>query len=248
MKTTNALALLIIVGALGVSQMAYADSSTLSVLPASLNSTIGASFTVTVQLNPANNTVCVAKGTLLFSNVTCQSITIADGVTAQTAPTCASPNFIIGIPKCATTIQNLFSVSVKGNQDGQGNISFTGVKIIGAGADVPFTSQAGVYTIVAPQTPPQVTAPAPKPTQQTAAPTPTTTQQTVKQSVEELATAETPVITQETNFSQPAALKETTGLGGLLAWLGANFWWVLLLTLLAAAAYYYYIKNTAKSA
>jgi len=159
------LTILTVAGLLGMNQMVYADNSTLFVLPASLNSPVGAPFNVSVQLNPVSNKVCVVKGALVINNLTCQSITVANGVMVQVAPTCAAPNFTLGIAKCVTTTQNLFSVSVKGTQAGQGSIALTDIKVIGVGANVAFSLQGGVYNIsaieiVAPKTTPTST-PAP---------------------------------------------------------------------------------------
>src|SRR5258708_1677342 len=145
MKKILLLSLLISIGTLALGQAAYAENAILSVLPASLSTAANTAFTASVQLNPANNKVCVVKGTLAFNNVTCQSITVADGVTTQKAPSCASPSFTLGIPQCATTLRNIFSASVKGTLAGQGTVSLSDVKVIGAGTDVPFTLQDGAY-------------------------------------------------------------------------------------------------------
>ena len=190
MKKIILLALLTVVGMLGVSQMALADNSILSVLPASQNSTVGAPFNVSLQLNPASNKVCVVQGTLSFSNLSCQSITVASGIMAQIAPTCASPSFMLGIPGCATTAQNLLSSSVEGTQAGQASLSITGIDVIGTSADVPSTSQAGNYNITniataqttapatTPKTTPVTTVILPVPSaQQAATPAQETTQQ-----------------------------------------------------------------------
>jgi len=150
MEKITLLVLLTIVGIFRVSQMVYADSSILSVLPASLNSTVGIVFNVSVQIDPASNNVCVVKGTLNFDNLSCQDITIADSsVIAMITPTCANPSFVLGIPKCTTTVQSILSVSAKGIQAGQGNLSLTEVNVIGAGIDVPFSAEEGVYNIIA---------------------------------------------------------------------------------------------------
>ena len=152
MKKIILLTLLTIVGVLGTSQMVLADSAVLSALPASANSTVGTPFNVSVQINPANNEVCVVKGTLSFSNLTCKSITVASGLMTAVAPTCASPSFTIGIPKCSTASQSILSASVAGTQAGQGSLSFAGIKVVGVGVVVPSGLQGGTYNITAVQT------------------------------------------------------------------------------------------------
>jgi len=149
MKKIILTSIIVIVGLLAMGQVAFAASAVLSVLPSATSSIVGTSFNVSAQINPAGNNVCVIKGTINFDNLSCQNITLASGLMAQTVPTCVAPNFMIGIPKCASASQNLFSVSVKGSEAGQASLSFSGVKVIGAGTDVVFSSQSGTYNIVA---------------------------------------------------------------------------------------------------
>jgi hypothetical protein len=149
MKKITLAALLIAIGILGASHIVLAGNSILSASPASLSSTVGSVFNVFVRIDPADNKACVIKGTLVLDKLACQSITVASGLMAQTTPTCADPSFIIGIPKCATIEQNIFSVAVKGTVAGQGSLSFAGVKVIGAGADVLSSARGGVYDIAA---------------------------------------------------------------------------------------------------
>ena len=155
MKKITLLSIFVLVGIFGISQIVFAESAVLSVSPASLEKTAGTSFNVSVGLNPSNNKTCVVKGTLNFDNLSCQSITVANGLMAQTTPTCANPSFTIGIPKCTTAVQNILSISTKGSSAGQAGLALSGVNIIGAGFAVPFNTQNGVYTITAPliQTP-----------------------------------------------------------------------------------------------
>jgi len=149
MKKIIKISLAVIIGILTISQIALASSAVLSVVPTTVSNIVGAPFSVTAQINPVGNDICVVKGTLNLDKLTCQSITLASGVMGQTVPTCEIPNFTLGIPKCTTSLTNLFTISVKGNQAGQASIIFTNVKVIGAGKDVPFGSQSGTYNITA---------------------------------------------------------------------------------------------------
>ena len=162
---------LIVIGVLALGQVALADSAVLSVSPASASSTVGAPINISVQINPAANKVCVVKGTLNLSNLTCQSISLSVDPTKTfvvTNPTCANPSFNLGIYNCATTTQNILSLSVRGVQVGQASLSFTGIKVIGEGTDVAFTSQGGLYNITAAALP--VPKPVQKPKQEVTAP------------------------------------------------------------------------------
>ncbi|MBU2540210.1 DUF4430 domain-containing protein [Patescibacteria group bacterium] len=149
MKKITLLVLLTIVVIFGMSQMVYADSSTLSVLPASLNSTAGSVFSISIQIDSVNNDICVVKGTLNFDNLSCQNIITDSGVMAMITPTCASPSFVLGIPKCVVAVQNILSVSAEGVQAGQGKLFLTDVNVIGAGTDIPFNVEGGAYNITA---------------------------------------------------------------------------------------------------
>jgi type 1 fimbria pilin len=118
-----------ILGSLFLGQAVYAASSTLSVIPSTGSKNVGTTFSTSVQIDPQGNKICVVKGTVSFNNLTCRNITIASGLIAQATPTCASPNFTIGITKCTTAVKNLFSISVKGTKEGQGTISIFGLRL-----------------------------------------------------------------------------------------------------------------------
>jgi len=148
MKKIFLLSLLILAGII-VGNYVFASNATLSVIPSSGSKTVGQTISVSVQLNPSANSVCVVKGTLVFENTTCQSITVGSGFMTQVSPTCSNPTFTLGIAGCSTNIQNLLTVSAKVGSAGAGKISLSGVKIIGAGADVAFSTINGSYDIVA---------------------------------------------------------------------------------------------------
>lgn len=148
MKKIFTSSLIIIASLLVANQVAFADSSVLFPSPASGTSTISKSFDISVQINPQSNNVCVVKGTINLNKLTCQSITLASGIIGQTVPTCTVPNFTLGIPKCTTSTKNLFSVKVLGSEISQGSLSLGDVKVIGAGVDVAYNLQGGIYNIV----------------------------------------------------------------------------------------------------
>ena len=141
------LSLFAIVGVLGLGQIAFAESTMLSVLPTTINKTVGTPFDISARINPAGNNVCAVRGTIDFKGLSCQNITVASGLMAAIAPTCASPSFLIGIPKCTTNIQNIFSMSVKGTRAGIINLAFTSVRIMGAGIGDSSVWQGGAYNI-----------------------------------------------------------------------------------------------------
>ena len=149
MKKIIFTSIIMVIGFFAGGQNVFASNAILLVQPSSASNTAGEPFNISVQVDPTGNNVCVIKGTINLNNLICQNITVENGLIAQTVPTCATPNFTIGIPKCTSASQKLFSVSVKGDQVSQSSLSFTGVKIIGAGVDVAFSSQTGNYDITA---------------------------------------------------------------------------------------------------
>lgn len=144
------LTLLIATGILTTGNLALADSSLVFITPTETTSTVGNSFDASVKVDPKNGKVCVVEGTISFNNLTCKNITVGAGLIAQTTPTCSAPNFTLGIPKCATDIRDIFTVSVSGNTDGEASIALSNVKVVGEGEDTPFSLQNGNYGIVSP--------------------------------------------------------------------------------------------------
>jgi len=146
-KTKIILSAIIFLSITGLSGTANAAEASLYVSPASIAKTAGNIFSASVGFTAANNKVCAVEGTLVFSNLTCQGITVADGVMAQSSPTCSNPHFLIGVPNCATSDKTLLTISVKAGNAGNASISVTGVDIIGEGSSVGSTSTKGNYTI-----------------------------------------------------------------------------------------------------
>lgn len=238
MKKIFILSLLVIVGVLAVSQVVLADSAMISAIPAASSITVGTSFNVSVQLNPANNKVCVVKGTINLDKLTCQSITLASGVMGQTTPTCEAPSFTIGIPKCTAVPQNLFTVSVKGTQAGQASLTFSGVKVIGAGTDVPFGSQSGIYEIITSAVK-VITNPEPTPVQKIITKTATVIQP-VKQATNTATTTSIEQAAQENNIS--------ANTGAVLAVITSGYAWSLLIIIVILCLIYgiYYLTKKNK--
>jgi len=165
-KTKIVLSVAIFLSTVGV---VSAASSSLSVSPASATKNVGEFSFVTIGINSLGNKVCGAEGTLVFNNLSCQSITTASGLMAQSSPTCSNPYFLVGIPSCTTVNKDLFTVSVKAGNAGVASISATGVDVIGEGKSVGSTLANGNYTInavVAPIIPVPVVVPKTTPTAQ----------------------------------------------------------------------------------
>jgi hypothetical protein len=146
-KTKIILSVIIFLAVAGIAGTASAAGASLYVSPASVAKTAGNIFSASVGFTAANNKVCAVEGTLVFSNLTCQSITVADGVMAQSSPTCSNPHFLIGVPNCTTSDKALLTISVKAGSAGNASISIAGVDIIGEGSSVGSTSTKGSYTI-----------------------------------------------------------------------------------------------------
>lgn len=234
MKKIILLSVLVVAGIV-FGQAVLAENATLSVLPAAQDITAGAALSASVHLNPNGNKICVVKGVLVFDNLSCQSITVSSSVMAQVTPTCSSPNFTLGIPGCSSAVSNFITASAKGNTAGTASVSLEGVKVIGAGADIPFNLQNGVYNIIAVRPVEQ-----PKVVQQ----------QNVTQPTPEPTASETAEST-ETPAQETAAENEipmNVGAAGLTAsnqeW--NNYFWLALIVfaaLIVVYGIYYFRKN-----
>lgn len=155
--------LLVVISILFAGQVALAENASLLVSPATGTGNVGSGINATVQVYPAGNKVCVVKGTLVFGNLTCQNISVTSGLLATMTPTCASPSFSIGIPTCTKDVKNILTVAVAGTSAGSSSVNFSGVKVIGEGVNVPFSTQGATYTINAVVVQPVATTqPAPK--------------------------------------------------------------------------------------
>jgi len=158
-KTKIILSAIIFSAVIGFVGTANAAGASLYVSPATLTKTAGDTFNVSVGFNASGNKVCAVEGTLVFNNLTCQSITMAGDVTPQSSPTCANPYFLIGVPSCTTADKVLLTVLVKAGSASTASIGLTSVDIIGEGVSVGSASVSASYTISAVPAP----APTPKP-------------------------------------------------------------------------------------
>jgi len=129
---------------------ANAASTSLYLSPSTLTKATGNTFSISVGVNVLGNKVCAVEGTLSFNNLSCQSITMADGVMTQSSPTCSNPYFLIGIPNCTIIDKALLTVSVKAGSAGIASMSVTGVDVMGEGTSISTTSVSGNYTLTPP--------------------------------------------------------------------------------------------------
>ncbi len=117
------------------------------VSPTGLTKNVNESFVVNTSVSASENKVYAVEGTINFKNLACEKITVADGMMAQSTPTCAKPYFLIGIPTGTNKDTVLFSMTVKGIATGDATITFTNVDSIGEGKSISDDSTAGTYTI-----------------------------------------------------------------------------------------------------
>ena len=215
----------------------FASAASLNVSPSSLSKKVGDSFTVSVGVTAGGSKVCMAEGTINLDKLSCTDITVADGLIAQTTPTCAKPTFSIGIPSCTTSDKTLFTVAVKAPTAGTAIFGLTGVDVVGEGVSLGSSSSKGEYTIaiaqpiVTPVTSPVVT---PKTT------TPVRTDTIKKPATEEVTTATATSVTETAvTPSNDLAAAET-------ATRGVPVPWVALIGVLALALGYFTAKKLKK--
>jgi len=240
-KTKIILSAIICLSVVGFVGTINAAGASLYVSPATLTKTAGNTFSVSVGFSASGSKVCAVEGTLVFNNLTCQSITVASDVMAQSSPTCSNPYFLIGIPNCTTLDKTLITVSVKAGNAGTASINATGVDIIGEGASISTAFVGGNYTIIAPVVVQQpVVQPKESPIVENQPEEITTPQQ------EE--TTPTPVVavTPEVNVAQASlftVMKNILSFGTGKAWLAII---VIILIILVLTILYFVAKNRRK--
>ena len=232
MKNTNIKILFLSFVLLSVFSFAattQAAGDSLYVSPASSTVNTGNNITVSAVAGTSGDKICAVQGTIVFNNMTCQNITVTNGLLIQTSPTCSSPSFVLAIPKCATTDTVLFTVSSKAGNAGTASISFSGVKLAGVGVVVGTSSIGGNYTVnalpvVQTQTPP--------------AQQPKVVKTTVPKT-EQITTTKTTTATPEANNLQ-ASLAGASGSSFFVKlgkWFISNIIWIIVLIIASAASY-----------
>jgi hypothetical protein len=150
MKKTNIKILFlsfVLLSVFGLAVTAQAAGDSIYVSPATSTVNAGGNITASVVAGTSGDKICAVQGTIVFNNMTCQSITVTNGLLVQNSPTCSNPSFVLAIPKCATTDTTLFTVSSTAGNAGTASISFSGVKLAGVGVVVGTASTAGNYTV-----------------------------------------------------------------------------------------------------
>lgn len=231
-KTKIILSAIIFLLVAGFTGIVFAASPSLYVSPASLTKTVGNTFGVSIGVNASGSKVCAVEGTIVFNNLSCQSITVASDATPQSSPTCSSPHFLIGVPGCTTAGKVLFTVSVKAGSTGAASISFTGVDIIGEGVSLGSTSVSGNYTInaVPKPTPTPISTPTSTPASTpTPTPTPTPIPENITPQQEE--TTPTPPIIAAASAAEVVKTSLLASIANILSF-GTGKTWISIITIL----------------
>lgn len=118
-----------------------------TITPASLEKNAGDIFGASVVVNTPGSKVYAVEGTLAFDGLSCQSIAVADGLVAQSAPTCTNPYFLVGIPSGTATDKEILHVVVKAAHPGNAALGLSSVDVIGEGMSLSSVANNGVYTI-----------------------------------------------------------------------------------------------------
>ena len=214
---------LMFLSALCFGKEANAANASLYISPASATENAGSTFDISAKVSTQGNKVCVVEGRLVFNNLTCQNITVANGFMAQTSPTCSDPHFVLGIPTCTTAVKNLFTISVKAGSVGSASASFTGAGIIGVGVLISSDSAGGNYTIKA-----ALPTPTPKPGEPT--PTPQASQNN-GQNQQNQGNSQTSGNNQNL-MNQTAGIANAGGIKAFGEWAASNIIWIIILILI----------------
>ena len=127
--------------------VAYAADPILVVAPDTLTKTIGETFHTSIVVNTTGQAVYAVEGTIVFDNLICKNITVAEGLVVQSTPTCANPYFLVGIPNGTTIDKSLVTVSLSAPHAGNAHIVLSSVDIIGEGVSLSKASAGGNYII-----------------------------------------------------------------------------------------------------
>lgn len=147
MKTKNYLLLSVLTAGLLLATSVQAGTAGLYVSPSTATKNVGDTMTITVGVAAADNEVYAVEGTLSFDNLTCQSITVAGGLTPQTSPSCASPSFLLGVPGGTKVSKTLLTVVVKATTAGTASLTVKNVDVVGKGTSLSKAGVSGSYTV-----------------------------------------------------------------------------------------------------
>jgi len=225
-KTKIVLSAFILLSVMGLVGIVNAANPSMYVSPSSLNRNSGSVFNTSIGVSTQGNKVCVIEGTIIFNNLTCQSIVLASDVMAQASPTCSNPYYLIGIPGCTMADKVLLTVAVKAGSAGTASISQSGIDIIGEGVSLGSSSITGNYTI---NSAPAVTStPESTSTEQIIQPEPETTEpiQTTDEPTSSINPEQASLVSTGFNFS--------------------NYLWIGLILILVIIGGIYFVKKTKK--
>lgn len=140
---------LILIAFIGFSFTTFASTTpSVYVTPTGITKNVGEVFSTSINVNASDSKVYAVEGTINFKNLSCESITLADGLMAQTTPTCAKPYFLVGIPNGTNIDTVVLNIKVKSVSAGEAIINVSNVDIIGEGKSIGTNSTNGIYTIV----------------------------------------------------------------------------------------------------
>ncbi len=217
--------------ALSIAGIASAETS-VSVAPATATKNLGETLQASVELSTQNDSVCVISGDISFTNLSCQTISIAAGIMAQSAPSCQNPHFVVGIPQCVVGAKTLLNISAQATIPGTGSINLANVETINQSNKVISTSANGSYAIQGVLSSSTSSASSPTTPNTTTTPEPATGNATPTNETVSPAAA-----------GGPAAVSTTPAGNGLLAsikdaLLNKDAAWILGILVLLAIAYY----------
>lgn len=246
-RTKIILLTIIFLSIISVTNIAYAKESSLYVSPTDLTKTTGDTFNVSVGFNASGNKVCAVEGTLNFDNLSCQSITVVNGVMTQSTPTCSNPYFLIGIPNCTTLDKVFLTISVRTGSSETASINFTEVDLIGEGLSVGSGSIAGNYTISSVTISEEVVEPNSVVSESESTITTETIQETeTLQQEEDISTNSVILVTSEEEIVEYNLL---ASIGDTLSFGTGKMWIVIVITILAISLFitlYFIGKNSKK--
>lgn len=137
----------ILICGIGFWYIAEASAPSVYVLPVTLSKNVGETFDISIGVNTAGAKVCAVEGRLVLDKLSCQNVTVENGITPQSSPSCSNSYFLLGIPGCTVNNKILFNITVKAGNAGNATLNFSGVDVIGEGSSLSTAFVGGNYTL-----------------------------------------------------------------------------------------------------
>lgn len=143
----NLLILLFLSFAFLLSKETQAVTASLWISPKSQSHSLEEEFDISLGITPNEGSVDALQGDLILENLSCKSLSLAEGISAVTMPSCSNLKFVLGIQGGTASQKTLFKLRVKGVGEGTAKVTPKVTEVYSMGNLVNFTQEGALYTI-----------------------------------------------------------------------------------------------------